>query len=79
MKPTSIQLLDYVDGLVSVRECERIERKLAVSPDLAEAVAQLRLSCLPYQVLFSQQKMPPVPEGLVQKIAELARAHQQAQ
>jgi anti-sigma factor RsiW len=79
MKPDSIQLLAYVDGELSPQECQEIEREIAVSPDLAESVAQLRLSKLPYQRAFAQQKLPPVPESLVQKIAELARAHEQAQ
>jgi anti-sigma factor RsiW len=77
MKPDSIQLLAYVDGELSPQECQDIEREIAVSPDLAEIVAQLRSSRLPYQRAFAHQKLPPVPESLALKIAEMARAHAQ--
>ncbi|MFL9874493.1 anti-sigma factor [Paraburkholderia megapolitana] len=74
MKPDEIQLLAYVNGELPAHERAEIEQALRSSPDVAEQVALLRASQLPYREAFARQKLPPVPAGLAQKIDDLARA-----
>ena len=77
MKMDSVLLMAYVDGELSAEECQEIEKEIAVSPDAAELVAQLRSSQLPYAQAFAQQKLPPVPDSLTEAVAAMARAHAQ--
>lgn len=77
MKMDSVLLMAYVDGELSAEECQEIEKEIAVSPDTAELVAQLRASQLPYAQAFAQQKLPPVPDSLTEAVAAMARAHAQ--
>ena len=77
MKMDSVLLVAYVDGELSAEECQEIEKEIAVSPDAAELVAQLRASQLPYAQAFAQQKLPPVPDSLTEAVAAMARAHAQ--
>ncbi|MCX4162450.1 MULTISPECIES: anti-sigma factor [Paraburkholderia] len=74
MKPDEIQLLAYVNGELPAHERAEIEQALRSSPDVAEQVALLHASQLPYREAFARQKLPPVPAGLAQKIDDLARA-----
>ncbi|MEQ5842243.1 anti-sigma factor [Paraburkholderia acidicola] len=74
MKPDEIQLLAYVNGELPAHERAEIEQALRSSPDAAQQVALLRASQLPYREAFAQQKLPPVPAGLAQKIDDMARA-----
>ena len=74
MKPDEIQLLAYVNGELPAHERAEIEQALRSSPDVAEQVALLRASQLPYREAFARQKLPPVPAGLAQKIDDMARA-----
>jgi anti-sigma factor RsiW len=67
----------YVDGELSPLECQEVEREIAVSPDVAELVAQLQSSWLPYAEAFAQQKLLPVPDSLTEAIAAMAREHAQ--
>jgi anti-sigma factor RsiW len=77
MKMDSILLMAYVDGELSAEECQEVEKEIAVSPDVAEFVAQLQTSRLPYTEAFAQQKLPPVPDSLTEAVAAMARAHAQ--
>jgi anti-sigma factor RsiW len=77
MKMDSILLMAYVDGELSVEECQEVEKEIAVSPDAAEFVAQLQTARLPYAEAFAQQKLPPVPDSLTEAVAAMARAHAQ--
>jgi anti-sigma factor RsiW len=75
MKVDDIMLMAYVDGELDLDVRREIERELDVSPELEERLELFRLSSLPYHDAFAQQKLPPVPESLSRKIAELASAH----
>jgi anti-sigma factor RsiW len=74
MKSDDIWLLAYVDGELPLHEREEVERELRTSPDVAERVALLQASRLPYRDAFAGQKLPPVPASLTAKIEEMARA-----
>jgi anti-sigma factor RsiW len=76
MNVDSTLLLAYVDGHLSPSECAQVESQMALSPEVAASVADLRASQLPYQQAFASQKLPPVPDSLKQKIAAMARAHE---
>jgi anti-sigma factor RsiW len=74
MKSDDILLMAYVDGELPPRQREEVERELRTSPDVAERVALLQASRLPYRDAFAAQKLPPVPPSLSAKIEEMARA-----
>src|SRR6195952_909686 len=74
MKSDDILLLAYVDGELPPHQPEEVQRELRTSPDVAEPVALLQASRLPYREAFAAQKLPPVPPSLSAKIEELARA-----
>ncbi|WP_082508677.1 anti-sigma factor family protein [Burkholderia sp. Leaf177] len=74
MKSDDILLMAYVDGELPLHEREEVERELRTSPDVAERVALLQASRLPYRDAFAGQKLPPVPASLTAKIEEMARA-----
>ncbi|TCG04965.1 anti-sigma factor, partial [Paraburkholderia steynii] len=78
MKVDDITLMAYVDGELDIEERREIERELDDSPDLAERIELFRASSLPYHDAFAQQKLPPVPESLTRKIAELSSARMRA-
>jgi anti-sigma factor RsiW len=73
MKPDEIQLLAYVNGELPARERDETEQAVRALPDVADKVALLRASRLPYREAFTRQKLPPVPEHLARKIGEMAR------
>ena len=74
MKSDDILLMAYVDGELPPHQREEVERELRTSPDVAERVALLQASRLPYRDAFAAQKLPPVPASLSAKIEEMARA-----
>jgi anti-sigma factor RsiW len=74
MKSTDTLLMAYVDGELPPHEREEVERELRTSADVAERVALLRASRLPYRDAFAGQTLPPVPPSLSAKIEEMARA-----
>jgi anti-sigma factor RsiW len=74
MKSDDTLLMAYVDGELPSHEREEVERELRTSPDVAERVALLQASRLPYRDAFAGQKLPPVPASLTAKIEEMARA-----
>jgi anti-sigma factor RsiW len=65
-------LLAYVDGELPSEQREEVEAALAHSPELAAQAAALRASRLPYQSAFDRKVMPPIPENLTKRIAELS-------
>jgi anti-sigma factor RsiW len=75
MKADEILLMEYVDGTLPPEEREEIERDISASPEVAERVANLEASRLPFKAAFAAQKLPPVPDSLRLKIEEMARAH----
>lgn len=66
-------LMSYVDGKVSAAQRQEIEAAVAHSTDLAERLAALRASVLPYGAAFDRQKLPPVPDQLKAQISDLTR------
>jgi len=66
-------LLAYVDGELSAERRAEVEAVAAHSPDVAERLAAMQASALPYGAAFAKQALPPVPQQLVQRITELAR------
>jgi anti-sigma factor RsiW len=68
-------LMAYVDGALPPQEREQVEKGIAASPELAERVALLAASQLPYRDAFAQQRLPRVPQHLKERIEQLAREH----
>jgi anti-sigma factor RsiW len=75
MKMDDILLMGYVDGTLSDDERQEVERAIGISADIAERIARLKASQLPFKDAFSQQSLPPVPESLAKQIEALARSH----
>lgn len=68
-------LMAYVDGNLQPRERREVERTIVVSAEVAERVALLRASALPYRRAFQRQQLPPVPESLARNVAQLIDAY----
>ncbi|SAK74748.1 transmembrane anti-sigma factor [Caballeronia hypogeia] len=64
-------LMAYVDGELSPEQRGEIEAAIAHSDELAERVAALQASVLPYRAAYDRQTVPPVPESLTRRIEEL--------
>lgn len=75
MKIDDIVLMSYVDNELSPEERKQVEQEIRASRDLADRVALLEASRLPYRQAFAQQKLPPVPASLKNSIDDLLRAH----
>jgi anti-sigma factor RsiW len=73
MKIDDILLLSYVDGALSADERQQVEEGIGSSAELAERVALLRASRLPYQHAFAHQKLPEVPDSLVALVGRIAQ------
>ncbi|CAB3761405.1 anti-sigma factor family protein [Paraburkholderia solisilvae] len=73
MKIDDILLLSYVDGVLPADQKQQVEEGIGSSAELAERVALLRASRLPYQHAFAHQKLPEVPERLVELVSRIAR------
>jgi anti-sigma factor RsiW len=58
-------LLAYVDGQLTAERRAEIEAAAAASPELAERLAAMQASVLPYAAAFDRQVLPPMPEHLV--------------
>ena len=76
MNPDDIELMAYVDGTSPAHEREAVEHALSGSSDAMRCVMRLRASRLPYAEAFAQQALPPVPDSLNARIAEMARVAQ---
>lgn len=68
-------LMAYVDGELSPQQCEEIEQLMNASPEVAERVALLMSSALPYAEAFARQALPPVPDSLVHNVDALIARH----
>jgi anti-sigma factor RsiW len=73
MKIDDILLLSYVDGALSADQKQQVEEGIGSSAELAERVALLRASRLPYQHAFAHQKLPEVPDSLVALVGRIAQ------
>ena len=67
-------LLAYVDGQLPRERRAEVETAIARSAELAARVRTLRASALPYAAAFEVVALPPVPEELRKRIADLAGA-----
>ena len=65
-------LLAYVDGELAPERRAEVEAAVASSADLARRLGAMRASALPYAAAFDAQALPPVPDGLSRRIADLA-------
>jgi len=70
-------LLAYADGQLTAERRAQVEDAVASSADVARRVSAMRASALPYAAAFESQTLPPVPQGLSDRIADLARADSQ--
>ncbi|WP_310631916.1 anti-sigma factor [Paraburkholderia sp.] len=75
MNMDDVLLMAYVDGELTPRERENVEKTMSVSPDVARRVACFQASALRYRHAFAYQRLPPVPERLARRVAELGRAY----
>jgi anti-sigma factor RsiW len=79
MKTDDILLIAYVDGDLPSQDRQEVEKEIGESAEVAERVALLQASRLPYREAFAHQKLPPVPESLTKKIQEMTRAALEAE
>lgn len=75
MSVDEIMLMAYVDGTLTARERQEVEKQIAESADVRACVARFEASRLPYREAFASQKLPPIPESLARRIAEMAHMH----
>jgi anti-sigma factor RsiW len=68
-------LLAYVDGQLPPERRAEVENAVVGSADLTARLRELRASVLPYAAAFEAQELPPVPEELGQRIANLVSVH----
>lgn len=68
-------LMSYVDGKLSLDDRLAAEASIAASTEIAERVAALRASCLPYRAAFEHLQPPAPPASLVDRVDELVSAN----
>ena len=73
MTVDDLLLMSYADGTLDAARRLQVEAAVAQSPDLAERLAALHASVLPFGAAFGRQNLPPVPEQLVQRVEDLSR------
>ncbi len=73
MKIDDVLLLSYVDGELPVDQKQQVEEGIRSSAELAERVALLRASRLPYQHAFAHQKLPAMPPRLRALVDRMAQ------
>lgn len=69
-------LLAYVDGELSPQMRIETEKAIEANAEMAQSVRAMFASRLPYQSAFAQEKLPPVPPYLEQRVAELTAVAQ---
>ena len=68
-------LLAYADDELTAARRLDVEQAIAQSSDMADRLAALRASVLPYRAAFDGQKLPDVPPALAQRLGDLLRTH----
>ena len=68
-----VVLMAYVDGELSAERRAEVEAAVGQSKELADRLADMRASALPYGAAFDRQALPPVPEALTWRVEDLAR------
>jgi anti-sigma factor RsiW len=65
-------LMAYVDGELPEQERAAVDAAVARSAELAERLAAMQESVLPYRAAFERQVLPPVPPGLRERIEQIS-------
>lgn len=63
------ELYAYVEDELDPDARKRVEQAVSANPELAEELAAMEASRLPYKVAFNRQKMPLVPEEISEKLS----------
>lgn len=72
MLPDTETVMAYVDGELPPQRRMEVEAAIAANAELAATVEALFASRLPYQSAFAHEPVPPVPQALQARVAELA-------
>jgi anti-sigma factor RsiW len=67
-------LMAYVDGELPAEQRVQVEGAVAQSAELAERLAAMQASILPYRAAFERQALPPLPPQLRGRILQLSGA-----
>ena len=68
-------LLAYADDELPAAQRIEVEQAIAQSSDLAQRLAALNASVLPYRAAFEGQQLPPVPLALAKHLDDMLRTH----
>lgn len=68
-------LLAYVDGELPAQDHAHVEQAVRESAEMTARVSLLRASQLPYNDVFDQQTLPPLPESLSRNVDDMIRRH----
>ena len=71
MKCTDEDLVRYADNTISAERRDRLLDAAEHDTELAETLAALDASKLPFKAAFDQQPLPPVPEALRNEVSNL--------
>ena len=65
-----VMLMEYVDGTADADVGALIEQAAARSPEVAERLAAMKASALPFRHVFDRQILPAVPGQLTARVAQ---------
>lgn len=71
MTVDDVMLMEYVDGTADPDVSALVERAAAQSSDVAERLAAMKASAVPFRELFERQVLPEVPEQLTACVAKM--------
>ena len=71
MNVDDVMLMEYVDGTADAQVSALIERAAARSPEVAERLAAMKASALPFRELFERQVLPAVPQQLTTRVTQM--------
>lgn len=74
MKPTDEYLVLYADDALSPERKQLLLNAAKRDANLAETLAALDSSRLPFKAAFDQQTLPPVPDALREKLRDMTQA-----
>ena len=73
MSVDDTDLLAYIDGGLTPQRRAEVEAAVADSRMLAERLAAMRASALPYAAAFDRQSSPQIPQNLADHVSDLVR------
>lgn len=73
MNPTDDDLVLYAEGVLSQERRQQLIDASKNNPDLAETLAALDASRLPFKQAFDQQAVPAVPDALKNSVRDLIK------